>query len=114
MAQTVQILMQDDIDGSTEDIQSTTFALGNKAYEIDLGPKNLQALQDALAPYISAARPDRKAKRTRVASNSTEDIKAIRTWAQDNGYEVSDRGRIPNEIREAYHTAGGAPLAKAS
>jgi hypothetical protein len=30
---------------------------------------------------------------------------AIRTWAKENGYEISDRGRVPASIREAYATA---------
>ncbi|MFD8740770.1 histone-like nucleoid-structuring protein Lsr2, partial [Streptomyces sp. NPDC059618] len=30
------------------------------------------------------------------------DAKAVRAWAADNGYEVSDRGRIPLEILTAY------------
>ncbi len=32
-----------------------------------------------------------------------EQNQAIRVWARKNGYEVSDRGRIPSEVVEAYH-----------
>ncbi|MCT1689611.1 Lsr2 family protein, partial [Brevibacterium sp. p3-SID960] len=36
---------------------------------------------------------------------SRSDTAQIRKWAQDKGYEVSDRGRIPSEIVEAYDNA---------
>jgi hypothetical protein len=31
----------------------------------------------------------------------------VRTWAKENGYEVSERGRISAEIRDAYEAAQG-------
>ena len=30
---------------------------------------------------------------------------AIRKWAKENGHEVSDRGRIHQEIQDAYYAA---------
>jgi hypothetical protein len=33
-------------------------------------------------------------------------VAAIRGWARDNGYEISDRGRIPREVEDAYNTRG--------
>ncbi|MDO5727587.1 MAG: histone-like nucleoid-structuring protein Lsr2, partial [Bowdeniella nasicola] len=32
----------------------------------------------------------------------TSDAATIRVWAMANGIAISDRGRIPAEIREAY------------
>jgi hypothetical protein len=29
----------------------------------------------------------------------------VRAWAKENGFEVSERGRISAEIREAYDAA---------
>ncbi|WP_460486352.1 Lsr2 family DNA-binding protein [Barrientosiimonas humi] len=29
----------------------------------------------------------------------------MRTWARENGHEVSDRARIPTSVIEAYHSA---------
>ncbi|WP_433496741.1 Lsr2 family DNA-binding protein [Sphaerimonospora sp. CA-214678] len=32
-------------------------------------------------------------------------ISQIRTWARRNGYNVGDRGRLPQDVIEAYHLA---------
>ena len=55
MAQKVQTLFVDDIDGS--DAEGTVrFGLDGTDYEIDLNATNAQALRDALARYTRAAR----------------------------------------------------------
>lgn len=33
------------------------------------------------------------------------DATAVRQWARENGYQVSDRGRIPAALRTAYDAA---------
>lgn len=109
MAQRIEVQLTDDIDGT--DIpagrgETITFALDGKAYEIDLTNKNATALRKTLAPYVSAGRPVKssrgaRVKRTTVGSNS----RTIKEWARANGYEVNDRGRIPNDIREAFEAA---------
>jgi hypothetical protein len=33
--------------------------------------------------------------------------KAIRAWAKKEGKDISDRGRIPQEIVDDYHTKAG-------
>jgi len=33
----------------------------------------------------------------------------IRTWARENGYAVSDRGRVSRAVREAFEAAAGKP-----
>jgi len=90
---------------------TVTFALDGASYEIDLGRANQQALRDALAPFIAKARSTGRrasaAPRSRSASAPTGETAAVRAWAQRNGYEVGDRGRIPAEIRAAYTAAQG-------
>jgi hypothetical protein len=34
-----------------------------------------------------------------------EETAAIREWAREHGHQVSDRGRIPKSIIEAYQAA---------
>ena len=63
-------------------------------------------LRKALTPYIKAGRPLRisrgaRVKRTQVGA----DVRTIKEWARTNGYEVNGRGRIPNDIREAFDAA---------
>lgn len=110
MAQRVQVILEDDIDGGTA-VETVTFGIDGSNYEIDLSKKNAAKLRDALAPYVGAGRragrsaaAGRRGARTAVRSDR-ERIQAIREWARSNGYAVSDRGRIPATIVEAYDSA---------
>lgn len=108
MAQRVQVLYSDDIDGSEAD-GTITFGFEGVQYEIDLSEKNRAKLEKALGPYISNARRvggrnRRGSRKDRVAAG---DAKSIRSWAQENGYDVPDRGRIPGSVREAYAAVHG-------
>lgn len=104
----------DDLDATViapGDGGTVTFSLDGASYEIDLGRHNQQALRDALAPFIAAARSTGRrssgSPRARRASTGSGDTAAVRAWAQRNGFEVGDRGRIPAEIRAAYTAAQG-------
>ena len=103
MAKTTITQVTDDIDGS-KDAHEVLFAFDGTEYTVDLGKKNRTALQKALQPYIDAG--TKVSKRTpssrRSSSSSRKDFSAIRAWARENGHEVSERGRIPKAIIEAY------------
>lgn len=110
MAQRVQIILEDDYDGSEAD-ETVSFALDGAEYEIDLSSANATELRNALAPWLAHARKVGGRKRTRGAaarqsatesSGSTSDIRA---WALENGMEVSSRGRISSEVRQAFERA---------
>ena len=107
MAQTVNIVLVDDLDGS-EASQTVSFGLDGTTYEIDLGDKNAAALREALAGYIGHARKvggaGRRGRRTTVTALGPSS-KEIRDWARSNGYDVSDRGRVSSEIRDAFEAA---------
>lgn len=113
MAQKVFVEMVDDLDGSVgEDVATVGFALDGHTYEIDLSSKNAEKLRQSLAEFIAAARkrrPSRGSGKGRgsasVDSTSRERAQAIREWARESGHEVSDRGRIPANIVEAYDAA---------
>jgi hypothetical protein len=103
MAQRVNIILVDDIDGS-EAVETVNFGLDGSSYEIDLNKKNAAALRDALASYVgnarkmSASRGRRAAAKTNIGPSARE----VRDWARSNGYPVPDRGRIPADVREAF------------
>lgn len=107
MAQRVQIILEDDYDGGVAD-STVKFSLGTDDYEIDLSEENATRLTDALAPWVAHARRLGRAKRKSVPAakpvggSNTSDIRA---WAHENGREVSSRGRVSAEIREAYEKA---------
>lgn len=110
MAQKVQVILVDDLDGGSAN-ETVSFSLDGTAYEIDLSTKNAQKLRDAFASYVGAAR---KAGRTSgrgrgaragSAAADREQNQAIRAWAKKKGLKVSERGRIPADIVEKYHSA---------
>ncbi|MEP9385189.1 Lsr2 family protein [Nocardioides sp. KR10-350] len=105
MAQKVQILLEDDIDGG-EATQTVTFGFDGTTYEIDLNDKNAAKLQKALTPFIEAGRKVSKTGgRAKKATTGGASAAEIRAWAKSNGYEVPDRGRIPAEVRSAFDSA---------
>lgn len=108
VAQRVQIILEDDFDGSEAD-ETVSFGLDGAEYEIDLSTDNATELRNALAPWLGHARKVGGRKRSRAAAKSTTEsggsTSDIRAWAIDNGMEVSSRGRISAEVREAYEKA---------
>ncbi len=108
MAQRIVYRLEDDLD-NTEAAETIVFGLDSVSYEIDLSDSNAAKLRDLLAPYVAAARRVGGRRRTGSAggrkrgagSPATE----IRAWAGENGYQVSARGRVPAEVREAYERA---------
>ena len=114
MAQQTTVRFVDDLDGS-EAVGTVTFALENRAYEIDLSDENTDKLHEALAPFIEHARQigrgsgrgrgRRQPATEKHTRSNREETHAIREWARQNGHQVSDRGRIPKSVIEAYQAA---------
>lgn len=107
MAQRVQVLLVDDIDNSDAD-ETVTFALDGVTYEIDLNEANAAKLRDAFAPWVGHARRSGGRKSTGrggSAAGRRKDVSAVREWARNNGHDVSERGRIPASVQEAYDKA---------
>lgn len=125
MAQKTVVTLVDDLTGEeSEDITTVEFALDGVSYEIDLDDKNTAALRDSLASYVAAARRigGRRAtggrrrgsgssgggpgsgtpRATSPGGYDRETSKQIREWAKGQGFEVSDRGRVPNNVVEAW------------
>jgi nucleoid-associated protein Lsr2 len=114
VAQIREVRLVDDLDGETAD-ETVEFGLDGKSFEIDLSKNNAGRLRDALAEFVAAARRaggggrGRRAAATATAaaprrpSIDREQNQAIRDWARKRGMKVSDRGRIPSEVLEAYH-----------
>ena len=111
MAQKVQTLIVDDLDGSAA--QGTVrFALDGTAYEIDLSAKHNDELHTALRKYVDHARKVRGTTRESGMKggrrSSTVNPAALRAWARENGYDVKDRGRVPGDLVAKYREAIGA------
>ena len=120
MAQKVQVILVDDVDGG-EAAETVSFALDGVSYEIDVSEKNASALRDALASWVGHARrvggrsSSGRARstsssaagsgRSRGSSGGRHDLSDVRAWARENGYQVSDRRRVSSEVITAYEKA---------
>ena len=110
MAQRIQTLLIDDLDGSNAD-GTVRFGLDGTEYEIDLNAAHSDELRKALAQYLAHARRTggtaKNAARIR-RGNAAVDTAKVREWAKGQGIEVKDRGRVPADVVEQYKTATGA------
>ncbi|MEV1294831.1 Lsr2 family protein [Pseudonocardia sp. NPDC049635] len=112
MAQQTTITLIDDIDGSEADEQ-VEFAVDGRAYEIDLSAANAQRLRESLAPFIAAARRSSGRRGSAQATSSSNGSsaseraanRAVREWAIAQGMKISERGRIPTSVLQAYQNA---------
>ena len=109
MAQKIQTLFIDDLDGSEAD-GTVRFGLDGTEYEIDLNAEHAQALRDALARYVQAARragggARRSARGGRRAPAGGVDSTEVREWAKAQGIDVKDRGRVPAELVVKFKAA---------
>ncbi|MCY0943485.1 histone-like nucleoid-structuring protein Lsr2 [Streptomyces antarcticus] len=111
----------DDLDGTETtdpyEIRTVEFGIDGTLYEIDLTDTNADKLRELLAPFKGAARhvghhqaqAGRPAARPSARVGDALDAKAVRAWAKTQGYTLSNRGRIPLDVQQAYRTtlAGG-------
>jgi hypothetical protein len=93
--------MVDDIDGEVA-TQTVPFGLDGVSYEIDLSEENAARLREELARFIAAAQRT-GVRKIRLATGQSAaragadraQSRQIREWAREQGYGVSQRGRIP-------------------
>ena len=110
MAQKVQVVLVDDLDGGQAD-ETVTFNLDGVSYEIDLSAANAAAMRDAFGQFVGVARrvtgraPARARRGSTRASSNGRGAAEVRAWAKEHGFAVSDRGRVSSEVREAYDKA---------
>jgi hypothetical protein len=107
----------DDLTGKEyEEGETITFTFQGKAYEIDLNKRNAADFERKLSRYMEKGRKirsDRPVGRTHHADDGRKIkhdrayVRTVRAWAQENGYDVSDRGRVPLSVYDAYEKANG-------
>ena len=104
-------LLTDDLDGTEAD-STIEFGIDGVNYTIDLSEKNAGKLRKTLDPYLKVASRAGRSTTGRIPPaaqpptrrSNRDQNQAIREWANKNGYEVSERGRIPTSIVEAFHS----------
>lgn len=118
MAQKTIVTMVDDLTGEeAENISTVEFGIDGVTYELDLTQENSEKLRAALTDYTRAARKVGGRRRSRPRSGPAtgtntdaggydrETLKAVRAWAKEHGHNVSDRGRLPADVLQAWQTA---------
>lgn len=114
MAKQIIHKLVDDLDGGDAD-ETVKFALDGIQYEVDLSDKNASKLRELFAPYTDAGSKvarggvvvgGRAARGRGGATADREQNRAIREWAKKAGKDISDRGRIPQEIVDEFHARG--------
>lgn len=134
MAQITKVMLTCDVDGDgTEAEETIRFGFDGRDYEIELCSRHHRELNGFMRPYVDKARkadgaPVRRRRSTRSPATSSsapastsrtssapavrrasaprkESLQAVRTWARARGMQVSDRGRISQEVSEAYAAA---------
>jgi hypothetical protein len=111
VAQKIQTLFIDDLDGSAAE-GAVRFGLDGTEYEIDLNAGHAKELRDALARYVDAARRVGDSARKPVhgsgrGSAGTLNTTEVRDWARAEGIEVKDRGRVPADLVVKFRAATG-------
>lgn len=105
-----QTLLIDDLDGSTENVDTVHFSVGNNSYQIDLNPKNQEKLDKALAPFVERAA--RVNTRGSAAKRQSIPAREIREWAKTQDENISslltsDRGPLPKALISVYNDIHG-------
>lgn len=115
MAKREVVTLVDDLSGEELiDGETVSFGLDRVEYEIDLSDENAKELRNALHDYVEAARRvggrkstgrTPKGARSSSARYNRETSAQQREWARGQGFEVSERGRIPNNVVQAWEQA---------
>jgi nucleoid-associated protein Lsr2 len=120
MAKTTRVVLLCDLHGDgTEAVTTIRVDNGTARYELDLCQSHFDELTGAGRRLRSrrrtgGGRPATKAAnraagaktRTRRRGTGSVDTAAVREWARAHGYAISDRGRIPGHIVEAFTARG--------
>ncbi|MGV8847379.1 histone-like nucleoid-structuring protein Lsr2 [Tessaracoccus sp.] len=105
MATQITETLIDDIDGGTATV-TAQFSYEGTSYEIDLNKKNAKKLDEAILPFIAAARQVKGSNRAPVKKGSDPVLlAAVRVWAAENGLTTSARGRVAQTVMDAYKAA---------
>ncbi len=112
VAQKTTVHYVDDLDDDQTAEETVTFGLDGVTYKIDLSAAHAATLREDLATWLDHAHrtsgrtcPARTHRRNAHAHTDRAQTAAIRDWARSNGRTVSDRGRIPAHVLDAFTAA---------
>ena len=95
----------DDLDGTRAD-ETLIYSVEGQYYKIDLSTSNAEQFRDTLRPYMAVSTQiEAKAAKRPVVVAGELDYTVIRAWAKEQGHKVSDRGRISDDIVQAWQAS---------
>lgn len=111
MSQKVIVQLLDDLDDQQLADETVSFGLDGVTYEIDLTDAHARELREVMSRFTQRGRRVGGRRRTSggggaVGSSAAhkERVRQIREWGRANGYKVSDRGRVPQSLEQAYES----------
>lgn len=111
--QKIEVRLEDDLTGGPA-VETVQFGVDGANYELDLNEKHAADLRRKLAPFVERARlaQRRHTRGTSRTAASRERSRQIRAWAEQQGFDVADHGRLPaNVIKEYERAMGGGQAA---
>lgn len=112
MAQRTITVLTDDITG--EDIpegtgETITFAVNGVEYSLDVADKQARKFHDTMQFYIDhGTKVGGRARRgSGGSSKKSNDTAKIKAWADEQGIDYPQRGRLPGSLIEQYEAANG-------
>jgi hypothetical protein len=118
MAQRTIVQLVSDLSGDEMQAgegRTVEFSVDGTSYSIDLTDKEAAGFDKALGMYIehatktsggtSGGRKRATSSSKPSSGRSKDELANIRAWAQANGHKVSERGRIKQDVLDAYHAA---------
>lgn len=117
MSREVQIIMRSDLDSTLIADEAVEFIYEGIKYTVDLTTEQANEFREMLGLYMDAAHEKQRVGKKpevlhpkgngarKAAVPDKEMRRAIRAWAKDQGYKVSDRGLLPAEVTQAFHAA---------
>jgi len=109
MAWTEKVQYIDDLTGEEieeGDLIVLRFSVNGEDFQIDTTEHGAATFEEAMAPFIQKGTKvgGRRVRYGRGPAKKTN-LVDVRNWANANGFTVSDRGRLPLHVIEAYHAA---------
>lgn len=113
MAQRTEVLMTCDVhDGDAVAVETVAFTVEGKSYECELCDAHLAEFREATEIWSSHSRPvgrrpspERSDRAHRGRPENGPSTAGVREWARTQGIPVSERGRLPAELRASFDAA---------
>lgn len=105
MATQTTVMVTCDMCGETKDTRTRRIKLDGRTLEIDLCGKDSRRLDKVAQKFVPFARKISRRPDSRRTASTRQRSAGIRAWARSQGFEMSERGRIPAEVERSYEAA---------